>query len=92
MKKKLSKTKLAVIVLVLVTALSVSVGGWFVSGQIKTRNAAQKDGTYFRDKYQNTADSDKCVKEYYDTYPEDKPQNHKPDSVYLAPPCPGIAQ
>ena len=62
------------------------------SDQQPSQHKAKKTGLYFRDKYKNASDTDKCLAEYYATYPESKPENQQPDKVYLAPPCPGVAQ
>lgn len=51
-----------------------------------------KDSDYFRNKYQNSADTNTCVQEFYAAHPDARPENHKPNTIYLAPPCPGIPQ
>ncbi len=75
---------------------------WFVDGKSSYQqtspsqqpidDAAQKDGQYFRDKYPDAKDQAQCLEEYYATYPENKPENQQPNTVYLPPPCPGIPQ
>lgn len=53
---------------------------------------SQKSGLYFREKYPNEADKDKCLAEYYEAYPDSKPGNQRTDVISLAPPCPGVPQ
>ncbi len=98
-KEQSASTLLKILLIVLV----IGVGGWLVwnivannqnaiNNQSSSSQEARKDRFYFENKYKTSADKDKCLEEYYKMYPENKPENQKPNKIYLAPPCPGVPQ
>ncbi len=98
-KEQSTTTLLKVLLIILV----IGVGGWLVwkivannqgtiDSQSNSSQGEHKNRFYFENKYKSSADKDKCLEEYYQAYPENKPENQKSSKIYLAPPCPGVPQ
>ena len=88
---------------ILLILLILGTGGWLVwkivdnnkqafDNESSTKQTERKSRFYFENKYRSSIDKGKCLAEYYQQYPENKPENQKSNKIYLAPPCPGVPQ